>query len=165
MTEHPFDKLQLPDGGEFIFTPCPGTKETSLKDSLNTLKSVGAKAVITLLPNTELADLFVSELGDEVRALGIDWFQLPIEDDAEPSSLFEESWSKYRSALLTLFAEKQTLAIHCKGGSGRTGLMAAILMLESGYNWEEIKPLVQSIRPKALSHPAHLSFLAKQYGV
>lgn len=165
MTEHPFDKLQLPNGGEFIFTPCPGTKEASLNESLNRLKSAGARAVITLLPDSELARLSVSELGSEVTALGMEWFQLPIEDDEEPSSLFAETWSQHKATLLTLFAEKQTLAIHCKGGSGRTGLMAAILMLESGHNWEMVQSLVQSIRPKALSHPAHLRFLARQYKV
>jgi len=165
VTDHPFDTLQLPNGGKFIFTPCPGTKEASLKDSLNTLKSAGAKAVISLLPDSELAQLSVSELGDEIAAQGMEWFQLPIEDDEEPSTLFAESWVQHRAALLNLFEQKQTVAIHCKGGSGRTGLMAAILMLESGYNWEEVQPLVQAIRPKALSHPAHLSFLAKQYKV
>ncbi|HDY85529.1 MAG TPA: protein phosphatase, partial [Methylophaga sp.] len=31
MTAHPITYLPLPNGAQFIFTPCPGTKESSLE--------------------------------------------------------------------------------------------------------------------------------------
>lgn len=33
------------------------------------------------------------------------------------------------------------------GGSGRTGLMDAILLLESGEQWRDVQARIQSIRP------------------
>ncbi|WP_256469593.1 hypothetical protein [Alkalimarinus coralli] len=43
--------------------------------------------------------------------------------------------------------------------------MAAILLLEGGANWTEAKSLIQSVRPKALTHPAHISYLKKHYSI
>ena len=40
---HPFDTLSLPNRpGRLIFTPCPGTKDSSLDSALSTLKQAGA---------------------------------------------------------------------------------------------------------------------------
>ena len=36
---HPFDILNLDNGARLIFTPCPGTREASLQDSLKTLQA------------------------------------------------------------------------------------------------------------------------------
>ena len=47
---HPYDLLSIPGiPGKLIFTPCPGTKDTSLEEALASLKQAGASAVITLM--------------------------------------------------------------------------------------------------------------------
>lgn len=46
---------------------------------------------------------------------------------------------------------KKTIAIHCKGGTGRTRLVAAFILNSAGYTKEEVYNRVQSIRPKALA--------------
>ena len=165
MIAHPFDTLSVPGGATFIFTPCPGTKDTTVADALRSLKEVGADALVTLLPDTEIDALAVSGLGEEARQQGLAWFQLPIEDDEEPGQFFHLAWEEQKAELFEFFNAGKTLAIHCRGGSGRTGLMAAILLLESGENWKDIQPLIQSVRPKALTHPAHLSYLKKHYSI
>ena len=159
MTDHPYDVLTLPDGINLIFTPCPGTKSTTIAEALQTLKSAGAKAMITLLPDSELTALSVASLSAEAENAGIAWYQLPVNDDAEPALAFEQAWNTHKAALLERVKQHQTVAIHCRGGSGRTGLMAAILLLELGMNWAEVRQHIQKIRPKALSHPAHVAYL------
>lgn len=163
MSSHPFDILPLPNGSTFIFTPCPGTKTENLSDSLRTLRKAGADAVVTMLPDTEIKALDVASLGQETETFGMQWFQLPVEDDGAPEEAFEAAFTQAKASLLALIEEKTTIAIHCKGGSGRTGLMAAILLLESGMLWDDVKTLVQSIRPNALTLPVHLEFLQKHY--
>jgi len=165
MSNHPFDILELNNGGKFIFTPCPGTKDTSISDAFDSLVKAGADAVITLLSDKELEALSVPTFGSEAAQKSFNWFQLPIEDDCEPEQPYEEAWSNSKGELLTLIKNKSTIAIHCRGGSGRTGLMAAILPLESGENWNDVKSLIQSVRPKALTHPAHISYLKKHYSI
>ncbi|MGI2029736.1 dual specificity protein phosphatase family protein [Endozoicomonas acroporae] len=163
MSHHPFDILPLPNGSTFIFTPCPGTKAQNLADSLSTLKKAGADAVVTMLPDTEITILDVARLGQETENTGMQWFQLPVEDDCAPETVFAVAFQQAKDSLLALIAKKATIAIHCKGGSGRTGLMAAVLLLERGMQGNDVKTLVQSIRPNALTLPVHLEYLQKHY--
>ncbi|QKG65798.1 protein phosphatase [Pseudomonas sp. B14-6] len=57
--------------------------------------------------------------------------------------------------------EGKTIAIHCKGGSGRTGLVAAQRLIESGVPFSDAIRDVQSLRPRAIQHPAHIEYIGQ----
>ena len=60
---HPYDLLGVPGcSGRLIFTPCPGSKETSVAEALGTLQAAGAEALITLMPAGELEQNQAAEL-------------------------------------------------------------------------------------------------------
>ncbi|MGN4932630.1 phosphatase domain-containing protein [Aeromonas rivipollensis] len=160
---HPFDILNLDNGARLIFTPCPGTKEASLQAALKTMQAAGADAVVTMMPDAELSEFKADSLPAECAALGLAWFQLPVEDDCAPEAPFAAAFANHKTALLARLASGQTLAIHCRGGSGRTGLMAAILLLEAGYAPTQVKSLVQGLRPKALTLTPHVDYLNTHY--
>lgn len=160
---HPYDILQLVNDAKLIFTPCPGTQNTTLKDAVNTLADAGATVLITAMPMVELAINQVQTLPQVCNANGIQWVHLPVEDDESPEQAFTEKLHQHKSELLELINNKATIAIHCKGGSGRTGLIAAVLLLESGQSWQRVKEQVQSLRPRALTLDVHLNFLSKHY--
>ncbi|MCS6127129.1 protein phosphatase [Shewanella baltica] len=149
---HPFDILPLESGARLIFTPCPGTKSVPVAEAVTSLKAAGTEVIITLMPLAELQTFGAALLPDICRADGILWLHLPIEDDASPAEEFELAFVKHRAELLTLMQNKATIAIHCRGGSGRTGLMAAILLLLAGGTLAEVITQVQSIRPNALTN-------------
>lgn len=160
---HPFDYLEL-NTGTLIFTPCPGTKGVSLSDSIGQLKAAGAAAVITLMPTDELEQNDAVSIDVICKKQNLAWYQLPIEDDCAPEQVFEAAFTDYKASILALLQADKKVAIHCKGGSGRTGLMAAILMTQLGYSKPEAQALVQQLRPKALCHPVHQSYFAKFTG-
>ena len=156
---HPFDILPL-NSGQLIFTPCPGTKDASLSDSVAQLKAAGAAAIITLMPQQELTQNNADNIGAICSELGLQWFQLPIDDDCAPLQPFEQAFATQKADILSLLKAGKTVAIHCKGGSGRTGLMAAILMTQLGYSKADATTQVQNLRPKALCHPVHRDYFA-----
>ena len=160
MDSHPYDVLPLERGGSLIFTPCPGTRGTDVQTSVSQLKQAGAQAVITLTPAEEMARLGVEDLPDACRRQGLAWLHLPVEDDAAPASLFHERWQAQKVQAHQILDHGGALAIHCKGGSGRTGLMAAIILLERGNKLERVLSTVQALRPKALKLQAHVDYLA-----
>ncbi|CAM3716688.1 tyrosine-protein phosphatase [Parendozoicomonas haliclonae] len=162
---HPFDQLPLDTGASFLFTPCPGTKTEDLQNSLQTLKAAGATTVVTALPDEDMQALNVPELGKAVRDAGLDWFHLPIEDDAAPEQPFFAAFETALPRLLKKISAGETIAIHCRGGAGRTGLIAAILMLESGIDIDRVIAKVQAVRPVALTPPAQAAFLKSRYGL
>lgn len=161
---HPYSLKSLPHTpGALIFTPCPGTQATALAESLETLKQAGAVALVTLMSDTELQENGVGELGVAAKQYGLEWYQLPIEDDQAPDENFEAGLGEIRHQLDALLASNKTLAIHCKGGSGRTGLFAARLLIESGMPRREAIAWVQELRPRAIQKSAHINYI-NQFG-
>lgn len=152
---HPYDELVLEGAAALIFTPCPGTKGESLYASLVTLKQAGASGIITLMPKAEMKRNAVTNLADLCAELGLAWFQCPIEDDHAPQADFASAWQQYGAAVHQLLKDGKKVAIHCKGGSGRTGLMAAQIMIERGVDKERVKQRVQALRPYALTLKPH----------
>ncbi|KPM83046.1 dual specificity protein phosphatase family protein [Pseudoalteromonas sp. BZK2] len=157
MQSHPFDILQL-ETGAFIFTPCPGTKGVGLSQSVADLKAAGAKAIITLMYDEELVKNGAQQLVIECEQAGLSWFQLPILDDDAPNEAFSLAFNKHLNDILAIIKSGGSVAVHCKGGSGRTGLVIGLLMHELGYAKNDIVTQVQAIRPKSLHNPVQRSF-------
>jgi protein-tyrosine phosphatase len=162
---HPFDKLPLGTSGAMIFTPCPGTKGASLKESLAELKAAGADAVITLMPDDEMASNGVTELPDACRDTDLQWFHFPIEDNASPGEVFRKAWEGGKDPVFEILDRSGTVAIHCKGGSGRTGLMAAIILCERGMGHDQILDQVKALRPNSLKLAVHTDYLQQACAV
>ncbi|MGM7739083.1 phosphatase domain-containing protein [Yersinia enterocolitica] len=160
---HPFDILTLDNGAKLIFTPCPGTKGVSIVDSLKSLKEAGAQAVITMMTMAELTEKQADTLPSLCAELRMDWYHLPVEDSCAPEEPFAQAFAQQKAILLGLVESGVTMVIHCHGGSGRTGMMAAILMLELGYAPAQVKSQIQLIRPKSLTSPVQVNYLIKQY--
>ncbi len=129
-----------------------------MAEALATLQQAGAVAVISLNPQSELASLQVAELGAEVTANGLQWFHCPIADDQAPLADFQTAWQLAGPQVHQLLNDGQTVAIHCKGGSGRTGLMAAQILLERGESQDAVKSKVQALRPYALTLEPHVQY-------
>lgn len=161
---HPFDILTLDNGSRLIFTPCPGTKGASVAESIQVLKEAGAQAMITMMTAAELKAHQTQSITDWCDALNISWFHLPVEDSCAPASQFEQAYATHQHALMALINNQTTLVIHCHGGSGRTGMMAAILMLAIGYEPGKVKTEIQTIRPKSLKSPVQVSYLIEHHG-
>ncbi len=155
---HPTWELPL-DSGALILTPCPGTKGVELQASLAQLKQQGVAAVVTALNDEELASKAVSELGEQVAALGMKWFQIEIEDDCAPADSFAAKWQQASPELHQILTSDAKVALHCMGGSGRTGLFAAHLLLEKGWKLDDIVREVQALRPGAFTKPVQVEYI------
>jgi len=55
-----------------------------------------------MMTDEELAKFEVASLPDVVRQSGMIWFHLPVEDDAAPSKVFEQSWQAHKPEVLAL---------------------------------------------------------------
>lgn len=159
MNLHPFDSLPLEQGGRLIFTPCPGTKGVDLEASVAQLEQAGASAIVTLMPEDEMARFEVEALPSVCDQHGLEWFHLPVEDDKAPTVEFQQRWEKQKGRINSILDDNGTLAIHCRGGSGRTGLMAAIILLGRGIPFEQVVSMVQGLRPNALKLQPHIDYL------
>lgn len=158
MHKHPFDALTLENGARLIFTPCPGSKEVSLTDTISQFKAANINLLLTLMFDEDMAANQISSLPELCQTHMIDWIQLPIVDDEAPSEAFETLWQKHKLQILSVLEQGGSIAVHCKGGTGRTGLVIALILLAYGWCHDDVKQAVQTIRPKSLQHKAQLAY-------
>jgi ADP-ribosyl-[dinitrogen reductase] hydrolase len=143
-TTHPLEIATLPAGpglGRIGVTFCPGKKQASafngrwerdLATDLAAIRQWGAAAVVTLLEPHELVSLDMADLGARVWAAHMDWLHLPIADVSAPCASFERDWQAAGQGLRTRLRHGFDVLIHCKGGLGRAGTIAARLLAELG---------------------------------
>ncbi len=129
--------------GVIGLTFCPGKSQKSgwtgawqrsLDLDLAAIKTWGADAVVTLMESKELDLYDVCDLPSKVWNLGMDWIHLPIQDERAPTKQFDLAWLTEGKNLVVRLMAGQRILLHCKGGLGRTGTVAAKLLIEFGYN-------------------------------
>ena len=165
-TSHPLrvDSVAVGKGcGRIGLTFCPGKKQTdalsgvwdrSLDDDMKAIKAFGAVALVTLMPDSELQSLRISphQIRDKASELSIEWYQLPIPDAGVPDQSFEDLWAVAGLRLRALLQAGHNIVIHCKGGLGRTGTVAARLLVEFGCDPRKAIQSVRKARPGAIEN-------------
>ncbi|GMQ76846.1 MAG: cyclin-dependent kinase inhibitor 3 family protein [Gammaproteobacteria bacterium] len=126
------DALPVPDSGACIgLCACPG-QSGALSSDLRQLHDWGARGLVTLIEGHEFELLGVTSLPEQVEALGMRWWHLPIRDVHTPDAGFETRWREIGDELRGLLSDGFSIALHCRGGLGRTGTVAARLLVELG---------------------------------
>lgn len=106
--------------------------------------------VLTLMETQELEGLGVGGLGQAVRDTGMRWLHAPIQDVDVPDARFETRWSLLGHLLRQELLAGCKVLVHCRGGRGRAGMIAARLLVEFGEDPEAAIAQVRAVRPGAI---------------
>ena len=93
---------------------------------------------------------------------GIEHFILPIVDGAVPSGTWERSWFKVGPQVRERVALGERVVIHCRGGLGRTGIVAARLLIEFGEKPAAAIHRVRKARPGAIENRRQEEYVLRQ---
>ncbi len=78
------------------------------------------------------------------------WLHLPIIDGGAPDGKFETLWLSAGKMLHAELSCGRLIVLHCRGGLGRTGTVAARLLMERGVMVEEAIRRVRAARLGAI---------------
>lgn len=132
-----------------------GDHDRDLAIDLDTVAEWNAAAVVTLMTAEELARYRIPTIGQEVRTRFMEWHYLPIHDCHVPDAAFEAIWPEHSARLRGLVDAGSRVLVHCRGGLGRAGMVAARLLVEMGADPEDAISTVRRVRdPKAIETPA-----------
>jgi protein-tyrosine phosphatase len=132
----------MPTELHWIDTPWPGKLALAsrprggdwLKDEMANWRQAGIDTVLSLLTPDEELDLDLKSEEREVKASGMRFLSLPIPDRQVPASATEVVGALEK--LAADLAAGKNAVIHCRQGIGRTGLVAACLLITKGLNPE-----------------------------
>ena len=119
----------------------------------------GATTLVTLMEAPELEALGVGGLGSAAEAAGLEWHHLPITDVQVPDERFERPWTYSGHVLRRKLASGERIVLHCRGGLGRTGTIAARLAIELGAAPGEALDAVRRARSGAVETRAQEAYV------
>ena len=93
---------------------------------------------------------------------GMQYFQLPIPDFGIPDARWEEEWEQVGRQLRALLGLGKKIVIHCRGGLGRTGTLAARLLVEFGMRAEDAILAVRKARPDTVETMPQEEYVHRQ---
>lgn len=131
--------LEHQGGGRLGLCYCPGkqvqrsgvTWERTLDKDLTRLQQVyGITTLACLLNGAELNCFKLRNYGPLVEATGMELLLFPIIEMAPPDSL--PLTKEFVRSIIVRLEKGENVAVHCRGGVGRAGVIAACVLLEMG---------------------------------
>jgi len=154
------DPLELPElPGRLGLCACPGGRRAMALDhdprvdlmlDVEAIRAFPAAGVVTLIDERELVILGLDMMPRELQQAGMWWKHLPITDMGIPDLAWESRWQDEGPAIRDALAAGDNVVLHCWAGLGRTGTVAARVLIELGMDPATAISRVRHARPGAI---------------
>src|SRR5690606_23780742 len=128
-------------GGAIGVTFAPGKQQAmamtgswsrDLDADLAAIKAWGGRTLVSLIEPWEFDDLRIAQLPQRALHHGIEWHGLPIVDGTAPDEHWLDAWKIVGKRLTDQLIGGSRVVVHCKGGLGRAGTVASMLLIQTG---------------------------------
>jgi len=139
--------------GRLALSPMPGV-HGAFSEDLRQIIDWAPDHVLSLTEASEMASCGATDLGPALTARGIRWHHAPIVDFGTPARAFLRNWPDVSDRLRTSLSRGGRVLIHCRGGCGRSGMVALRLMIEMGEAPHDALTRLRAVRPCAIETDA-----------
>lgn len=126
--------IESPFPGKLAISPRPRGGDW-LEDEINVWRNAGIDSITSLLTPDEVKDLDLGAEPHLSKTHSMSFHSFPISDRAVPSSQAEAA--SFIRVLREELEKGHKIVIHCRQGIGRSGLIAAALLISAGVSPEE----------------------------
>jgi protein-tyrosine phosphatase len=132
-----------------------------LEDEVHAWKAASIELVVSLLEPHEIDELELQAEPSVCASHGIEFRSFPIPDRGVPRSY--AGLDGLVASLLPKVTTGHTVAVHCRAGIGRSGLVAAAILVRAGVPPEEVFSLLSNARGLAVPDTSQQADWLKQY--
>jgi protein-tyrosine phosphatase len=125
-----------PRGGEWLY------------DELSSLHAAGVDLIVSLLTEEETIELGLADEAEAAEAARVEYISFPIPDRGVPSP--DSRLAPRIAEILRALIAGKNVALHCRQGLGRSGLIAAAVFVASGFDPERAIETISLARGQAI---------------
>ncbi|KNX43012.1 hypothetical protein ROTO_04170 [Roseovarius tolerans] len=144
-------------GGTLALAPLPGVAGDYACD-LSHIRDWKPALVISLTEAAERAVAGASGFGADLQDTGTRWIAFPVPDFGVPSPDQHMDWRTASQAARAALQGGGRVLIQCRGGCGRSGMVALRLMIETGEAPDAALGRLRSVRPCAVETEAQMAW-------
>ncbi len=115
-----------------------------LEDEVKAWKAAGVSMAVSLLEEDEAAELGLAREAETAGAAGIEFISLPAPDRGVPGSA--EGMARVVARLRSALESGATVAVHCRQGIGRSGMLAVGTLIAAGVEARQAMEVVSRAR-------------------
>ncbi len=163
-----YDYVQPKEARGKIFLTCfPGRngekisfEEDIFLEELQNFSTQNCSSIVTLVEDKEIVNLCDKKFFvRKIYSHNLKWIHMPIVDLKTPDHTFMDKWQTTKVLLKNDLIEGKNIILHCMGGKGRTGTIAAILLIEFGERYKEAIKIVREKRKGAIETKEQEEFI------
>lgn len=162
------DEVATPSGGILGMMNCPGRNgvdgagrlwSRDLASDLDAIRAWRADMLLSLVEPHEFIKLGVPQFPDAIAVTRLRWHRVPIRDMHSPDETSLAAWRIAGPQILATLRDGGRVALHCAAGLGRTGTMAAKILVSLGVPGADAIALVRKARPGTIETAAQEQYV------
>ncbi len=117
--------------------------------------------LVSLMESFEYDDLEIPDLFEQARARGMRVLHLPIVDMQAPDPGQERDVLALIGAIRAALQAGENVVVHCRGGRGRSGTIAALTVASYGHAPGAAIDIVRQAQPQAVESPLQRAYVLR----
>ncbi|WP_435988727.1 protein-tyrosine phosphatase family protein [Sulfitobacter sp. SH24] len=164
--------IPTPRGGYLAMTGFPGLltevdgtpylDPLQMTETLEGLRNMGARQLLVLTEEAELPEGAFPSIKVISQRVGLGVYFSEIIDFHVPGDAFLSEWPAYRTRFERALDAGETVALSCQYGAGRSGLVAAWLLMGAGLPAAKAIALVRNHFSEAIENQLQEDWLLEQ---
>ena len=151
---------QVETRGRLGMTFAPGMRAPSLggdweRDLATDLEALedkhGVGVLVSLMEEHEYSDYEIMDLFEKDTLEGIEILRFSIRDMGVPEEAEADEFEAFVRGVVGHLRRGRTVVVHCRGGEGRTGTVAACVLVALGRPAREAIEMVRAARAKTIA--------------
>jgi protein-tyrosine phosphatase len=151
--------IQIENRDAIALTECPG-RSKDYTEAITRIIAWQPDLVVTLVEESEIAQ-GTARLRATLGKNGISWQHFPIRNYDIPAP--DAPWNDLSQLIHSTIDGGGAVLIHCWGGLGRSGMVAAKLLVERGVHVTAAIETVRAARPGAIETEAQERWIEDKY--
>ncbi len=162
-----YNTIELPKlQSEIILSAFPGRQSDNtfspegMDQFFQIMQIRGCDVLISLVELHEFSDyISILKFKSALAKKNLKWQHHPLKDMSVPDETFMVNFAETQDDLIEILKSGGNIALHCMGGLGRSGTIAALLLLKLGFGARNSIEMVRSSRPGAIETKEQEQFI------